>query len=227
MSLDRLRRAVPGAALLAMAAVALAQPAEAGAITDPAGAFLSTYTGAKNGDLDVLSAFATYDGANFHIGATLNGAVGTTASSLYVFGFNRGAGTNNFSAIGAPGVVFDAVITLTGAGVTGGRDFVAGTTLTLPAGAATISGNSFQITVPGTLLPSEGLAPAAYGVNLWPRDATQVGNAAISDFAPDNSDFLIGAATVPEPVSLSLLASGVSGAAVVRRRRRAAQPGWL
>lgn len=225
MPLNRFRRAVPGVAMLAVAAIGLAQPARAGAITDPAGDFIPTFTGVKNGDLDVLSAFATYDGSTFTIGATLNGAVGTTASSLYVFGFNRGAATNNFSAIGAGGVVFDATITLTGAGVTGGRDLVAGTTITLPAGAATISGDSFQIIVPGVLLPSEGLQPAAYGVNLWPRDATQAGNAAIADFAPNNSDFVVGAATVPEPLSLSLLASGVAGAAVVRRRRPVTQPG--
>ena len=225
MPLNRFRRAVPGIALLAVAAVGLAQPARAGAITDPAGDFIPTFTGVKNGDLDVLSAFATYDGANFTIGATLNGAVGTTASSLYVFGFNRGAATNNFSAIGAGGVVFDATITLTGAGVTGGRDLVSGAAVTLPAGAATISGNSIQIVVPGALLPSEGLQPAAYGVNLWPRDSTQVGNAAIADFAPNNSDFVVGAATVPEPLSLSLLASGVVGAAMVRRRRAVAQLG--
>ncbi len=219
MSFNRSRRSVPCAVLLAIAAIGLAQPAWAGAITDPAGDFIPTFTGVKNGDLDVLSAFATYDGTNFTIGATLNGAVGTTASSLYVFGFNRGAATNNFSAIGAGGVVFDATITLTGAGVTGGRDLVANAAITLPAGAATISGNSLQIIVPGALLPSEGLQPAAYGVNLWPRDSTQVGNAAIADFAPNNSDFVVGAATVPEPLSLSLLASGVA-AIVVRRRSR-------
>ena len=226
MPLNHFRRAVlPSVALLAIAVIGLAQPARAGAITDPAGDFIPTFTGVKNGDLDVLSAFATYDGTNFTIGATLNGAVGTTASSLYVFGFNRGAATNNFSAIGEGGVVFDATITLTGAGVTGGRDLVSGTALTVPTGAATISGNSIQVVVPGVLLPSEGLQPAAYGVNLWPRDTTQIGNAAIADFAPNNSDFLVGAATVPEPLSLSLLASGVAGAIAVRWRRTMTQPG--
>ncbi len=227
MQVKLFRRAVPAAALLAAVTFGLAQPARAGAISDPANDFIPSYTGVKNGDLDVLSAFANYDGNNFTIGATLNGSIGTTASSLYVFGFNRGAGTSNFSAIGAPGVIFDAVITLTGAGVTGGRDLVSNTALTLPANAATISGNTIQIVVPGSLLPSEGVQPAAYGVNLWPRDTTQVGNAAIADFAPNNSDFLVGAATatVPEPLSLSLLASGVAGIAFARRRRPAAQLG--
>lgn len=136
-----------------------------------------------------------------------------------MFGSNRGAATNNFSAIAAVSVVFDTTTTLMGTGVTGGWDLVAGTAITLPAGAVTISGNSIQIVVPGALLPSEGLQPAAYDVNLWPRDTTQVGNTATSDFAPNNSDFVVGAATVPEPLSLSLLASGVA-AIVVRRRSR-------
>jgi len=144
-----------------------------------------------------------------------------------VFGSNRGAATNNFSAIAAVSVVFDTTTTLMGTGVTGGWDLVAGTAITLPAGAVTISGNSIQIVVPGALLPSEGLQPAAYDVNLWPRDTTQVGNTATSDFAPNNSDFVVGAAIVPNPLSLLLLTAGMVGAAVVRRRQpmmQSAQP---
>ncbi len=59
MSLNRFRRAISSAALLTIATIGLAQPAWAGAITDPAGDFIPTFTGVKNGDLDVLSAFAT------------------------------------------------------------------------------------------------------------------------------------------------------------------------
>lgn len=155
------------AQLAAAAFVLLAcGPAYATVVTDPANDFIPSFTGAKSGDLDVLSAFATFDGTSFHIGATLNGNVGTLPSSLYVFGFNRGAGTSNFAAIGVPNVIFDSVITLTGAGVTGGRDLVANTVLTLPAGSARISGPSFQIDVPASLLPSEGFSPLQYQVNL-------------------------------------------------------------
>ncbi|WP_293675818.1 hypothetical protein, partial [uncultured Phenylobacterium sp.] len=48
------------------------------AVTDPADDFLATYTGPQAADLDILSASATYDGANFHLSATLAGTPGTT-----------------------------------------------------------------------------------------------------------------------------------------------------
>src|SRR5437868_3712671 len=124
----------------ALFAALICAPAHGTVITDASNDFLSTFAGTHSGDLDVLSTFATFDGSTFHIGANLNGNVGTLPSALYVFGFNRGAGSNNFSSLGLPGIVFDAVITMTAAGVTGGRDLVANTPITLPTGAAKISG---------------------------------------------------------------------------------------
>jgi len=191
-------------------------------VTDPAGDFIASFAGAHSGDLDVLSAFANFDGVTFEIGATVNGLVGTLPSALYVFGFNRGAGTSNFAAIGHPGVVFDAVITMTGTGVTGGRDLLSNTALVLPPGAAHISGASFFIDIPASLLPSAGFAPASYGVNLWPRDnAVAAGNAQISDFAPDNSDLAVSQiAAVPEPETYLLLAPGLFWLGALMRKRK-------
>src|SRR5689334_13147285 len=111
----------------------LGTPAQATTVSDPAGDFIASFAGAKSPDIDVLSFSATFDGSTFHLGATLNGNIGTLPTSLYVIGFDRGAGTSNFAAIGHPGVVFDAVITMTGAGVTGGRDLVANTPIALPS----------------------------------------------------------------------------------------------
>src|SRR4051812_24742805 len=146
--------------------------AKAGAITDPANDFIPTFAGTPDGSLDVLSLSATFDGAAFHVSATENGDIASFASGLFVIGFNRGAATANFAAIGLPGVVFDAVITLTSGGVTGGRDLVANQAIVLPAGAATITGNTFDITIPLSALPSEGFTPSQYEVNLWPRDSS-------------------------------------------------------
>ena len=202
----------------------LAPLVHATTVVDAPNDFISSFAGAHSPDLDVLSTFATFDGSTFHIGATLNGNVGTLPSALYVFGFDRGAGavTSNFAAIGLPGVIFDSVITMTGAGVTGGRDLVANAPITLPAGAAHISGPSFTIDIPAALLPSQGREFDAYGFNLWPRDASvAAGNGQIADFAPDNSDAIVSrVAAVPEPETYLLFAMGLLPVARALRRRK-------
>jgi len=192
-------------------------PATAAVITDPANAFIPSFTGNATGDLDVLSATATFDGTNFLMGATVNGLIGTNPNALYVFGVNRGQATANFAALGLPGIVFDSVITMTGAGVLGGRDLVTATNITLGT-PAQISGSSFLITVPLSALPSLGLTPLQYGFNLWPRDASVTGNAQISDFAPNDTTF--NATAVPEPSSVALICAGIAMLAGLRKRSR-------
>jgi hypothetical protein len=161
---------------------------QAGGVTDPVGDFIPSFTGAKSPDIDAVSFFTTFDGTTFHIGGTLNGPIGTLPTSLYVIGFNRGAGTPRFAAINEPGVLFDSVVTLTGKGAaTVSLLAPVASTTTLPDNAVHISGSSFEIDVPASLLPSAGLQPSQYQVNLWPRDTSQPGNAAVSDFAPENA----------------------------------------
>lgn len=211
--------------LVLMALIAGGGDAARGAfIVDPAGDFLATYTGPRNGDLDVLAAGVTFDGTRFTLTGTLNGAIGTTAGALYVWGVDRGAGTARFGAL-APGVTFDSVVSLTatrdaagnlvGSG-TVNRLFEGGSTA-LGAGDVVISGNTITASVLASLLPGQGLAAANYTFNLWPRFGT--GNAAISDFAPDNANFAAG--SVPEPSSLilcSLAAIGGLGWRAARSR---------
>ena len=190
------KRAWP-AMLVLLSLCLMTPPSRATVITDPANDFIPTFTGTKSPDLDVLSVFATFDGAAFHIGATMAGNIGALPTALYVFGFNRGLGNLNFASIGLPGVVFDTVITMTGAGVVN------------RAGATShITGATFTIDVPIALLPSTGFQPSDYGINLWPRDtAVAAGNAQISDFAPNSTTFK----AVPEPASLVLLLGGLFG----------------
>ena len=211
-------------ALAAFAGLGLAGAA-ATTVADAAGDFLPTYTGPQNGDLDVLSITATFDGSNFTLGSVENGAIGTTAGSLFVWGINRGAGTARLTA-GTPsvgiGVLFDAVAVFRpdGSGsVTTFPDVGAATTTTLAAGSVTVTGNSITGVVPLALLPSRGFGATSYAFNLWPRSGSG-SNTQISDFAPNASSIV---ANVPEPATWALMIGGfgMTGAAMRRRVRLA------
>ena len=194
-------------------------------ITDSQNDFLGTFGGLANSssmtDLDVLSATVLYDASTdlFKLTATMDGSIGTTANSLYVWGVNRGAGTAGFAANGIDGVRFDRVILLD----PDGPSSVAGAG-SLPSGAVTISGNTISAVVSGSLLPSTGFNKLDYTWNLWPRNVTFSGFAAIADFAPDNANFTTtpGSVPVPEPETYLLMLAGLGLTGWMLRRRAAA-----
>jgi hypothetical protein len=208
-------------AALALAALPLASHAING-ITDPVGDFLPTFAGSSaSTDLDVVSATVTYDASAdaFRLTSTMSGNIGLTASALYVWGVNRGAGTAGFAANGIDGVRFDRVVLARpdGTGSVGGVG-------NLPAGSVTISGKTISVIVNGSFLASTGFANKLdYTWNLWPRDSTFSGFTAISDFAPDNANFTSTVGSVPEPgVAAMLLAGFVVVGSLARRRARPA-----
>jgi hypothetical protein len=199
-------------------AISFASPAAAGTIIDPAGDFLSTYTGPRNGDLDVTGLTVTLNPSGiFRVTTTLAGNVGLTPGAFYVYGVNRGAGTAGFASLGLNNVLFDRVIivrqdaTISAAGV----------------GPAQFSGNTITFDIDGNnaLMASTGFTLGQYGWNLWPRAATTsagvaiTGNPAISDFAPNNATI----AAVPEPSSWALMLAGLglTGWAMRRKPRHA------
>ncbi|MEF7617561.1 PEP-CTERM sorting domain-containing protein [Aquincola sp. MAHUQ-54] len=186
-------------------------------ITDRPGDFLATFAGSSTStDLDVLSATVTYDASSdlFMLSSTMSGAIGGTPTGFYVWGVNRGAGTAGFAANGIDGVRFDRVVLLRpdGTGSVGGAG-------NLPAGSVTISGNTITGIVSGALLPSTGFDKRDYTWNLWPRDGSFSGFAAISDFAPDNASFTSTPGPVPEPSTYALMLAGIAAVGWAARRR--------
>jgi len=207
------------AAVLALSA----SVAQASFVPDAQGDFLGTYTGTQAGDLDVLFAYGVYNAPTqtFSFGATMAAPLGTTAGALYVWGIDRGAGTQRFLA-GSPsvgaGVFFDSVLLYNaGTGAAQLNLFNGQPALTLAAGTVVANGNSLTATLSASLLPSTGRSAAEYGWNFWPRlGAGQ--NAQISDFAPNASTPMV-VTTVPEPASAMLLLGGLGALLAARRRR--------
>jgi PEP-CTERM motif-containing protein len=195
---------------------ATSAPLFAAPITDAVNDFLPGFNGPHNGDLDVLSAEVFFDGTNFTFRSTENGAIGTTAGSLFVWGVDRGL-HNPFFGSFRDGVLFDVVVVLrpdlTGTVIDFSPDH--DPTQDLAPGSVTVDGNTIQGVVPASMLPSKGLLPVDYQMNLWPRiGLNALDNSQISDFAPDNKDF---GATAPEPSSMLFLGGGLIALGLSRR----------
>ncbi|GAA0571430.1 hypothetical protein GCM10009416_07560 [Craurococcus roseus] len=175
---------------------------------DPVGDFLSTYTGPASGDLDVVVTGAFLSGPDAVILSGTHAApIGATAGAAYVWGIDRGAGTDLLAGLEpsvGEGVAFDSVVVLLPDGTGSFIDLVAGTPpQALDPASISISGPTISVALPASLLPSQGFDFADYGYNLWPRfapDGVDPGdNTQISDFAPDASTFTARPYALPEP----------------------------
>jgi hypothetical protein len=184
----------------ALCVAGIAGSAQALPFLDASEDLLSSYTGPKDSDLDVLQADVVIDALaqTITFSGTMRGTIDPRSPKLYVFGIDRGAGATGGSLVfhgplgGEPtigqGVMWDSALVLTAAGQALFFDVLNPGLVPLPNVAVAISGNQIKATAPLSLFPSRGFKLKEYTYNVWPRSELSLANTVVSDFAPDNGN---------------------------------------
>ncbi len=195
-----MKSALSGA--LALAAILVGGPALATTVTTTTG-FLSTYTGPRNGDVEIASASATIDGADLVLSATTEAPIGTTPGAVYVWGVNTvgASAPAPFAPEGFGNILFNNAITAS------------------PGGAGvTVAGDTITDAIALSSLKDVALSPEQFGISLWPVVGT--GFSGFAEFAPGNGTFTPSVAAVPEPANWALMIVGFAGVGAAMRAAR-------
>jgi hypothetical protein len=195
-----MRFILPGA--LALATMLVTGPAFAATVTTSTG-FLPTYVGPKNGDVEILSATATVDGADLVLSFTADAAIGTTPDTVYVWGINTlgASAPAPFTPEGFSGVLFNDTVVVNPSS---------------PAAGVKMMGDTVTDTVAISSLKNVVLNADQFGISLWP--VVGAGFTGFSEFVPGDGTFAPGG--VPEPATWGLMILGFGGLGVTLRSRR-------
>ncbi len=161
----------------------------ASGVVEKSPSFYASYTGPKWAELNAVKASAKLlTNGDFRFTGTNQGRI-TMAPAVYVWGLDRNGNLPAGPFAGRPNIRFDAVVivrldsslTPTAQVV----NLVSGAATDLPAGSAHIKGRTVTVRVPGSLLPSTGLAPSQFRFNYWPEDGGPPVSSSVASFAPE------------------------------------------
>jgi hypothetical protein len=157
--------------------------------------FYRFYTGPRWAELNAMKASVKLaPNGDFTFTGTNKGVI-NKAPAVYVWGLDRSGKLSAGPFTGLPNVRFDAVVVVSlNSSLTPMVkvvDLARGITTGLPSSSASIHGRTVTVRIPGSLLPSTGLAPAQFRFNFWPEDGGP-GSAGVASFLPGNSTALVG-----------------------------------
>ena len=215
MTLKPVFAAVAFAAIVCSTAPAGAEP------LGPSSGFIPSYLGPQTAGFEIVSGEATLHSSTFAFDATFGGTVGDGVS--YVWGVDRGSNLAPFTPNGRPGILFDAVVIYSPSVVSVPfviTDLVTMTPTFLSPSDVSFSGDTLDLSVPDSFLPSLGFSPNDYLVSLWTRDGlTATDFTQIAQFAPSDSVVPV---TVPEPAPWAMLLVGLGAMGFMMRTRKQA-----
>ena len=118
-------------------------------------------------------------------------------TATYVFGVDRSGKLPTGPFPGRPDIQFDATVVVKivpgQATTVTVNDMANKTSTTVQNPALQISGKKVSVVIPGSLLPSTGLAASHFRYAFWPEDGL-AGSTHIASFAPQFNDIRVAAA---------------------------------
>jgi hypothetical protein len=159
--------------------------------------FYEDYVGPRLAQLNAVKATGELlRNGSFRFVGVNQGAINPNVAATYVFGIDRSGDLPTGPFPGRPDIRFDATVVTK---IVPGKsptvtvtDLANKTSTTVQGPALHISGKTIEVTIPGSLLPSTGLAPSQFRFDYWPADGLP-GSTNIASFAPEFHDIRVGA----------------------------------